>query len=131
MTAVVVGIAEQVAEDLIALNPSTKTEVKNNITVTITTELPAGGNLTLTNELYIFCHKVSLLSSISYLRYYDIIRLYICMIFFAECHICFVRFVRKRPQNMLLRLHVQHLKFFNHFSNTASIFNLNVPLNMH
>lgn len=116
MTAVVVGIAEQVAEDLIALNPSTKTEVKNNITVTITTELPAGGNLTLTNELYIFCHKVSLLSSISYLRYYDIIRLYICMIFFAECHICFVKFVRKRPQNMLLRLHVQHLKLFNHFS---------------
>lgn len=93
MTAVVVGIAEQVAEDLIALNPSTKTEVKNNITVTITTELPAGGNLTLTNELYIFCHKVSHLSSISYLRYYDIIRLYICMIFFGGmshllCKIC-------------------------------------------
>lgn len=81
MTAVVVGIAEQVAEDLIALNPSTKTEVKNNITVTITTELPAGGNLTLTNELYFFCRKVALLSYIFYLRYYDIFRLYISMIF--------------------------------------------------
>lgn len=44
MTAVVVGIAEQVAEDLIAFSPDIKTETKNNITVTITTELPAGGN---------------------------------------------------------------------------------------
>lgn len=74
MTAVVVGIAEQVAEDLIAFSPDIKTETKNNITVTITTELPAGGNSILTNELYFFCHKVYLLSHIFYLRCYDNIK---------------------------------------------------------
>lgn len=54
MTAVVVGIAEQVAEDLIAFSPDIKTET----TVTITTEFPAGGNSILTIELYFFCHQV-------------------------------------------------------------------------
>lgn len=58
MTAVVVGIAEQVAEDLIAFSPDIKTETKNNITVTITTEFPAGGNSILTIGLYFFCHQV-------------------------------------------------------------------------
>lgn len=43
MTAVVVGIAEQVSEDFIGINAKVKVETKNNVTVTITpTPIPGG-----------------------------------------------------------------------------------------